>query len=245
MDLQVRGKNGDLVRLGSLLTAKMQIVPAALYTFQKQASVTLQGVLMPGVGLSKAVKFAQHQLSGLKAKGVTSDLSRTTRQSEETGKKLLFSFLIAILGVYCLLILQQGSHWDPLIIILGSVPFSTLGALVVLNIYDLPLDLFTQIGILTLIGLISKQGILVVQAANARYKQGVSTPYLAIIRGSSSRLRSIFLTTITMILGALPLLFATGSAEKSRYELGIVIVSGILVGSLMTLFIIPSLYIFV
>ncbi|WNJ94727.1 efflux RND transporter permease subunit [Vibrio ruber] len=245
MDLRVRSKDGTLVRLGSLLTDELRVVPETLNTFQKQASVTLQGVLMPGVGLSDAAQFSRHLLADFKARGVTSDVSGETRQSEEEGQKLLFTFGIAILGIYCLLALQLTSHWDPLIVLLGSVPFSVLGSLAALKFFGLPLDLFTQIGMLTLVGLISKQGILVVQAANSLHERGLSNIYLVILRASASRLRAIILTTLTMVLGALPLLLATGSAEQSRYELGIVIVTGMVVGSVMTLFILPSLYIFV
>lgn len=244
LDLKVRASQGDLVRLGSVLTRDTQVVPESINSFQKQASVTLQGVLMPGVEQSQAVDFARAQLAQFKARGVTHDVSGETRQSEEEGRRLLIAFVIAIMAVYCLLAFQLSHHLDPLIVLLGSVPFSVLGALLALYHLEIPLDLFTQVGMLTLVGLISKQGILMVQAANRLHQQGENL-YRAVTRASASRLRAIILTSVTMILGALPLLIASGPAEQSRFELGIVIVAGMAFGSVMTLYLLPSLYVFV
>ncbi|HHQ4702517.1 efflux RND transporter permease subunit [Aeromonas hydrophila] len=245
LDLQVRSTNGSLSRLGSFMTPQNQVVPASLKTFQKQASVTLQGVLMPGVGQSQAAEFSRQILADFKARGVSYDLAGETRQSEEEGQRLLITFAIALIGIYCLLTLQLTSHWDPLIVLFGSIPFSVFGALLALLWFGMPLDLFTQVGMLTLVGLISKQGILMVHTANTLSERGVKNIWFAITRASASRLRAIILTSLTMVLGALPLLFASGPAAESRFELGLVVVAGMLLGSFLTLFLLPSLYLFV
>ncbi|WP_033646129.1 efflux RND transporter permease subunit, partial [Serratia marcescens] len=245
LDLQVRSTNGSLSRLGSFMIPQNQVVPASLKTFQKQASVTLQGVLMPGVGQSQAAEFSRQILADFKARGVSYDLAGETRQSEEEGQRLLITFAIALIGIYCLLTLQLTSHWDPLIVLFGSIPFSVFGALLALLWFGMPLDLFTQVGMLTLVGLISKQGILMVHTANTLSERGVTNIWFAITRASASRLRAIILTSLTMVLGAMPLLFASGPAAESRFELGLVIVAGMLLGSFLTLFLLPSLYLFV
>ncbi|MBS9430163.1 efflux RND transporter permease subunit [Photorhabdus akhurstii] len=245
LDLQVRSIDGNLIRLGSLVTQNPEVGPESLNTFQKQAAVTLQGVLAPGIGQSEATEFARQLLHNLKPQGVSYDLSGETRQSKEEGQRLLVTFAIALVGIYCLLALQLTNYLGPLIVLLGSIPFSVLGALLALSWFDVPLDMFTQVGMLTLVGLISKQGILMVQATDNLHKKGSISIYYATVRASASRLRAIVLTTLTMILGALPLLFASGPAAESRFELGLVIIMGMLVGSCLTLFLLPSLYIFV
>lgn len=245
LDLQVRSIDGNLIRLGSLVTQNPEVGPESLNTFQKQAAVTLQGVLAPGIGQSEATEFALQLLHNLKSQGVSYDLSGETRQSKEEGQRLLVTFAIALVGIYCLLALQLTNYLGPLIVLLGSIPFSVLGALLALFWFDVPLDMFTQVGMLTLVGLISKQGILMVQATDNLCKKNGISIYYATVRASASRLRAIVLTTLTMILGALPLLFASGPAAESRFELGLVIIMGMLVGSCLTLFLLPSLYIFV
>lgn len=242
-DLLVRTRNDALIRLDALTTRDTQVVPATLNSFQRQASVTISGVLAPGVGLSQAVDAVQRIVAEMKPRGVTTDLAGETRKSFEENKRLHWTFALAITGVYFLLVLQFLNFRDPCIVILGSIPLSVLGALLALHELGISLNIYTQIGMLTLAGLISKQGILMVQAANALRSRGARSVYAAIVRASGVRFRAILLTSATMLLGALPLLFATGPASVSRFELGIVIVSGMSAGSILTLYLLPALYV--
>ena len=243
LSLQVRGEGGRAVRLGSLLREARGAVPEALNTFQHQASATLQGVPAPGIALSEAAEYARVALGELRPRGVSSDLGGETRQSEDEHRRQAWALALALIGIYALLGLQFNNFRDPLLVLLGSVPLALLGALLGLKLRGVPLDLYTQIGLLTLVGLISKQGILMVQAANDLRARGVHSPQLAIIRACASRLRAIVLTSVTMVLGAIPLLLATGPAAMSRGELGLVIVCGMVVGPLLVLFLLPSLYV--
>jgi multidrug efflux pump len=244
LGLRVRGEGGRAVRLGSLLGGTRGAVPESLNTFQHQASATLQGVPAPGVALSAAAEYARSALAELRPRGVSADLGGETRQSEDEHQRQALALGLALLGIYALLGLQFNNCLDPLLVLLGSVPLALLGALLGLKLRGVPLDLYTQIGLLTLVGLISKQGILMVQAANDLRARGVRSAHLAIIRACASRLRAIVLTSVTMVLGALPLLLASGPAAVSRAELGLVIVSGMVVGPVLVLFLLPSLYVY-
>lgn len=241
-NINVRTKNGILVPLSTLTTRTMDTVPAELNRFQGQASVTISGVPAPNVSLSEAVRFVQSVMQDLDARGVTSDLAGETRRAAQENVRLQWTFVLAILGIYFLLAIQFQNYRDPLVVLLGSLPLSVFGALAAMWWLDVSLNIYTQIGLLTLCGLICKQGILVVQAANSMRMHGVDNLSAAIVRASGSRLRAILLTSLTLALGALPLLLAYGPASVSRYELGVVIVSGMVIGPVLCLYLLPVLY---
>lgn len=243
--INVRSKDGNLVRLSTITTKAMSSVPSELNRFQGQASVTISGVPLPGVSLSEAVNFTQSIVQDIDARGVTTDLAGETRRAAQENARLQWTFTLAILGIYFLLVLQFQNYRDPLIVLLGSLPLSIFGALVVMRWLDISLNIYTQIGLLTLCGLISKQGILIVQATNALRAQGADNLGAAIVRASGSRLRAILLTSLTLALGALPLLLAHGPASVSRYELGVVIVAGMVIGPILCLYLLPAVYLLI
>lgn len=241
--INLRTNSGQLVSLSALTSRSAATVPSELNRFQGQAAVTISGVLKPGVGLSEAADYVQELIDLFEARGVTTDLAGETRRAESENQRFQWTFLMAIMGTYFLLVWQFQSYRDPLIVLFGSVPLSAFGALITMRYLDIPLNIYTQIGLLTLCGLISKQGILVVQAANRQRENGRSQSLgPIIIRASGSRLRAIMLTSLTLVLGALPLLLAEGPASVSRFQLGVVIVSGMMLGPLLCMYLLPALY---
>lgn len=240
--INVRTKSGNLVRTSALATKIVGAVPTELNRFQGQASVTISGVLAPGVGLSQAVAYVEALMDDLDARGVTTDLAGETRRSTQENIRLQWTFVLAVLGIYFLLALQFQNYRDPLVVLLGSLPLAAFGALLAMHSLEISLNIFTQIGLLTLCGLICKQGILMVQAANSLRENGMCNLSAAIVRASGSRLRAIVLTSLTLALGAMPLLLAYGPASASRYELGVVLVAGMVLGPLLCLYLLPALY---
>lgn len=192
--------------------------------------------------MGQAVAFLENVANSLPA-GFSHDWQSDARQFTQEGNTLVFAFIAALIIIYLVLAAQYESLVDPLIILI-TVPLSICGALVPLALGMVTLNIYTQIGLVTLIGLISKHGILMVEFANELQVHKNLNRREAIIEATKIRLRPVLMTTAAMVIGLIPLLFASGAGANSRYGLGLIIVSGMLVGTLFTLFVLPTMYSF-
>ncbi|MDH1340372.1 MexW/MexI family multidrug efflux RND transporter permease subunit [Pseudomonas chengduensis] len=236
----VRSRDGRLVPLSSLVQVEEKIEPNKLTQFNQQNSATLQAIPAPGVSLGQCVAFLEQASADLPV-GFTLDWQADSRQYVQEGNTLAFAFALAVIVIYLVLAAQYESLVDPLII-LFTVPLSICGALIPLALGLATLNIYTQIGLVTLIGLISKHGILMVVFANEiQVREGLDR-HAAILRAARIRLRPILMTTAAMVVGLIPLLFASGAGAHSRQGLGLVIVCGMLMGTAFTLFILPTAY---
>ena len=231
---------GVQVPLATVVSLHSDIQPNRLKQFNQQNSATFQGIPAPGVSLGEAVAFLANQSAHLPA-SFSHDWQSDSRQFIHEGNALMLTFLFALIVIYMVLAAQYESLRDPLIILI-TVPLSICGALIPLALGWATLNIYTQIGLVTLIGLISKHGILMVEFANELQQASGCSPAHAIIRSARIRLRPILMTTAAMVVGLVPLLFASGAGASSRFGLGIVIVVGMVVGTLFTLFVLPSIY---
>ncbi|OGT53263.1 MAG: multidrug efflux protein [Gammaproteobacteria bacterium RIFCSPHIGHO2_12_FULL_42_13] len=242
-DIYVPIANGSLVALSTVVTLKMKTDPSSLNQFQQLNSATLQGMMMPGRTVTEGLEFLRGQAKQLFPLGFSYDYAGQSRQTMQEGYSMLYTFFFALIIIYLVLSAQFESFRDPLIILI-SVPLSIAGALIPLHIGLATLNIYTGIGLITLIGLISKHGILMVDFANHLQRQERLSIREAIIKSASLRLRPILMTTAAMILGVIPLIMATGAGAESRFDIGIVVASGMLIGTCFTLFVVPTMYTF-
>ncbi|MBU6959702.1 MexW/MexI family multidrug efflux RND transporter permease subunit [Pseudomonas sp. CVAP len=236
----VEAANGAHIPLSTLVSFEMAVEANKLTQFNQLNSATLQAVPAPGVSIGDAVKFLTAQAQTLPA-GFTHDWLSDARQFVQEGSALMITFAFAILVIYLVLAAQFESLRDPLVILI-SVPLSICGALIPLYLGYATVNIYTQIGLVTLIGLISKHGILMVEFANELQQSQQLDRRTAIEQAALIRLRPILMTTAAMVVGLIPLLLASGAGAHSRFSLGLVIVVGMLVGTLFTLFILPTVY---
>ncbi len=236
----VRIHDNSLVPLSTVVRVSMQVEPNKLTQFNQQNAATFQAIAAPGVTLGDAVAFLEGVAAGLPP-GFSYDWQSDARQYVQEGNALVLAFLAALVIIYLVLAAQYESLVDPLIILI-TVPLSICGALLPLVLGLATVNIYTQIGLVTLIGLISKHGILMVEFANELQAHENLDRRSAILRAAQIRLRPILMTTAAMVVGLVPLLFASGAGAHSRFGLGVVIVSGMLVGTLFTLFVLPTVY---
>ena len=237
----LRSSSGGLVPLSSLVRFEDVVEPSARTQFQQLNSVTVQGVMAPGVSLGGAIEFLKEQAREVFPRGFTWDFAGQSRQYATQGSALIVTFFLALLVVYLVLAAQFESWRDP-VIILVSVPMSIAGALAFLTLGFASVNIYTQVGLITLIGLIAKNGILIVEFANQlQVRKGLSRRE-AVEEASAIRLRPILMTTVSMIVAMVPLLAAGGPGAVSRFHIGLVIASGLGIGTLFTLFVVPAVY---
>ncbi|WP_312424370.1 MexW/MexI family multidrug efflux RND transporter permease subunit [Serratia sp. (in: enterobacteria)] len=236
----VRAQDNTLVPLSTVVSVAVKVEPNKLTQFNQQNAATLQAIPAPGVSMGEAVAFLERQANALPAE-FSHDWQGDSRQYTQEGSALAFAFLAALVIIYLVLAAQYESLTDPLIILI-TVPLSICGALLPLALGYATMNIYTQVGLVTLIGLISKHGILMVEFANELQMHQGLTRRAAILQAAQIRLRPVLMTTGAMVFGLIPLLFASGAGAASRFGLGLVIVSGMLVGTLFTLFVLPTVY---
>ncbi|GAB1844205.1 hypothetical protein MyNCGM152_49740 [Achromobacter xylosoxidans] len=236
----VKSASGEQVPLSNIVTVSMGVEPNKLTQFNQLNAATFQAIPMPGVTMGDAVQFLTKQARFLPA-GFSYDWQSDARQYSQEGSALMITFIFAIIVIYLVLAAQYESLRDPFIILV-SVPMSICGALIPLALGMATVNIYTQIGLVTLIGLISKHGILMVEFANEMQVSHGLDRRAAMEQAARIRLRPILMTTAAMVMGLIPLLFASGAGAHSRYSLGLVIVVGLLVGTLFTLFVLPTVY---
>lgn len=237
----VQTTNNISVPLSTVINMKVTVIPNQLNQFQQLNSATLQGIMLPGKSIPEGLAYFREQAKNIFPTGVTYDYAGQSRQVIKEGSALMYTFFFAMIIIYLVLSAQFESFRDPFIILI-SVPMSIAGALIPLNLGLATLNIYTGIGLVTLIGLISKHGILMVDFANKiQIRDRLSIPE-AIVKSASLRLRPILMTTAAMILGVLPLVLASGAGAESRFSIGLVIASGMLIGTCFTLFVVPTMY---
>lgn len=236
----VRTDQGTLIPLSTVVRLNEQVEPNKLTQFNQQNAATFQAIPAPGVSLGQALVFLEQVTAELPT-GFSHDWQADARQYMQEGNTLLFAFLAALVVIYLVLAAQYESLVDPFIILI-TVPLSICGALIPLALGYATVNIYTQIGLVTLIGLISKHGILMVEFANELQLHEGLNKQAAILKAAQIRLRPILMTTAAMVFGLIPLLFATGAGAHSRFGLGLVIVCGMLIGTFFTLFVLPTIY---
>jgi multidrug efflux pump len=239
----VKGSNDKLVPLSTFATLRTTTQPRSLNKFQQLNAVRIQGVIPPPVPLDKALTFLENEAKQL-PQGFTVDYAGESRQLRVEGSKFLGTFLLSGVLIYLVLAAQFESFRDPFIILAGSVPLAISGALMFSFLGFTTLNIYSQVGLITLVGLVSKNGILIVQFANHLQEQGRDKLH-AVTEAASIRLRPILMTTAATVFGHLPLVFATGPGAGARNSIGIMLVSGMIIGTCFTLFVVPSIYMLV
>lgn len=235
-----RNLEGELVPMSSLVTLEESVQPRSLTGFQQLNSVTISGVPRPGVPLGEALSLLDGIAAEVLPAGFSVDYSGQSRQLKNEGQQLVMTFFFALLVIFLVLAAQFESFRNS-IIIMVTVPMSICGALIFISLGLTSINIYTQVGLLALIGLIAKHGILIVEFANKLQEEGRSKRE-AIEEATSIRLRPILMTTAATVLGMVPLLIATGAGSASRYAMGLVIASGMTIGTLFTLFVVPAVY---
>ena len=217
--------------------------PRELKKFQQLNAVRIQGVIPPPVPLDQALSFLEQEASAALPEGFTIDYAGQSRQLRTEGSRFLGMFLLSALLIYLVLAAQFESFRDPFIILAGSVPLALSGALLFSFLQLTTLNIYSQVGLITLVGLVSKNGILIVQFANHLQETG-REKFAAVIEAAGTRLRPILMTTAATVFGHLPLVFATGPRRgEPCNSIGIMLVSGMIIGTLFTLFVVPSIYV--
>jgi multidrug efflux pump len=242
-DLQsiyVRGRDGDMIQLSSVVTAQETVAPKELNRFNQLRAATITAVPAPGYTLGDALAVLEDAAARVLPSTVQTDYAGQSREFKKSGSSIALVFLLALGFIYLVLAAQFESFVDPLVIMF-SVPLSLTGALAALYLSGGTLSVFSQIGLVTLVGLITKHGILIVEFANQLREQGRETGD-ALVEAATLRLRPILMTTGAMVLGALPLALASGAGAESRSQIGWVIVGGMSFGTLLTLFVVPVAY---
>ena len=238
--IQVRGRNDTMIPLSSLVKVRESVSPRELNHFGQRRSVSITANLAPDYSLGEALKFMDETAAKVLKPGYTTELNGTSREFKSSQGALVIVFVLALFFIFLVLAAQFESFIDPFVIML-SVPLSMIGALLALKFTGGSLNVYSQIGLITLVGLITKHGILIVEFTNQLREQGLATQE-ALIKASGQRLRPILMTTGAMVLGAVPLALATGAGAESRTQIGWVIVGGMSLGTLLAIFVVPTMY---
>jgi multidrug efflux pump len=232
------------VPLSTFATIQTTTEPRELKRFQQLNAVRIQGVIPPGVSLVTALDFLETEAKKILPPGFTIDYAGESRQARTEGSKFLGTFLLSGILIYLVLAAQFESFRDPFIVLAGSVPLALAGSLVFSFLGLTTLNIYSQVGLITLVGLIAKNGILIVEFANNVQEQGLDK-VAAVIEGATTRLRPVLMTTAATVMGHLPLVFARGPGAGARNSIGIMLVTGMIIGTAFTLFVVPSIYVLV
>ncbi|MNF39742.1 Efflux pump membrane transporter BepE [compost metagenome] len=236
----VRGRNDSMVQLANLIEIRETVAPRELNHFNQLRAVTVTANVGSGYTLGEALDHLEEAARAIFPPDTQFDYTGTSRDFKDASTDVALIFALALVFIYLVLAAQFESFIDPLII-LFSVPLSMAGALLALSFFGGTLNIYSQVGMVTLIGLITKHGILIVEFANQLLRQGMEL-HEAVLEASVKRLRPILMTTGAMVLGSVPLAIASGAGGESRQQIGMVIVGGLLVGTFFTLFVVPTLY---
>jgi len=243
-DIYVSGGNGKLVPLSTFATLRSTAEPRELKRFQQLNAVRIQGAIPPGVSLDTALRFLEDEAKKTLPQGYTVDYAGESRQLRVEGGKFLSTFLLSAILIYLVLAAQFESFRDPFIILAGSVPLALSGALLFSFLGFTSLNVYSQVGLITLVGLVAKNGILIVQFANHLQETGLDK-LKAVVEAATTRLRPILMTTAATVMGHMTLVFAHGPGAGARNSIGIMLVTGMIIGTMFTLFVVPSIYVLV
>ncbi|WP_237068708.1 efflux RND transporter permease subunit [Microbulbifer guangxiensis] len=236
----IRAGNGQLVPLSTLVSLRETVEPQQLKRFQQLNAVTISGVPRPGITLGEALDVLEGAAGEILPPGYSIDYSGQSRQYKAEGSELVLTFFFALIVIYLVLAAQFESWRDPLIMLV-TVPMSVCGAMIFVSLGLTTMNIYTQVGLVTLIGVISKHGILIVEFANKLQQDGHSKRE-AIEQAAAIRLRPILMTTASLVLAMVPLLIAAGPGGGARFAMGLVVATGMTIGTLFTLFVVPAMY---
>ena len=242
--IYVTGSQNKLVQLSTFAGLRTTTEPRELKKFQQLNAVRIQGVIPPGVPLDKALSMLEAEAKAILPQGFTVDYAGESRQLRVEGSKFLGTFLLSGILIYLVLAAQFESFRDPFIILAGSVPLAISGSLLFSFLGLTTLNIYSQVGLITLVGLVSKNGILIVEFANELQEKGIDK-LAAIMEAAGTRLRPILMTTAATVIGHFPLVLARGPGAGARNSIGIMLVSGMIIGTAFTLFVVPSIYMLV
>jgi multidrug efflux pump len=243
-DIYVTGTQGKLVPLSTFATLETTTQPRELKRFQQLNAVRIQGVIPPGVSLDQALHYLEAEAAKTLPPGFNVDYAGESRQLRTEGNRFLGIFLLSSVLIFLVLAAQFESFRDPFVILAGSAPLAISGALFFSFLGFTTLNIYSQVGLITLVGLVAKNGILIVQFANHLRETGIAK-LEAVIEAAGTRLRPILMTTAATVFGHLPLVFAHGPGAGARNSIGITLVSGMIIGTCFTLFVVPSIYMLV
>ncbi len=251
--MYISGPDGHLIQLSTVAHIENETVPRSLNRFQQLNSVKLSG--MTNRTLDQALTVLEEAATEILPPGYSMDYTGESRQLRQEGNKFLPAFMLAIVMIFLALAVQFNSFRDPLIILLGSVPLAMFGALLFTFLkmpnpnmpfwtsgWTTTLNIYAQVGLVTLVGLISKNGILIVEFANKLQERGLSK-IDAVREAAMTRLRPVLMTTVATVAGHFPLILVTGAGAAARNSIGLVLVGGLAIGTLFTLFVLPSIYV--
>jgi multidrug efflux pump len=241
MDLQIRTPTGKLVPVSTFASLQPETAPRSLNRFQQQSAFRVFAAVYPGITKEQGLTVVEDIAREVTAGVATLDYVGESRQMRREGSTLMVTLVFALILIYLVLAAQFKSFRDPWIVLLGSVPLAMTGVLALTFLNWTTINIYTQVGLITLVGLVAKNGILIVEFANHLQEQGVSK-WNAAIESAQTRLRPVLMTSAATILGHLPLVFVTGAGAQARNSIGIVLVAGMAIGTVFTLFVVPALY---
>jgi multidrug efflux pump len=243
-DIYVSGPDGQMVQLSTFATLKNTTEPRELKRFQQLNSATIQGAISPGVSKDQALKVLEDEARKILPPGSVIDYAGESRQLRKEGNALVTTMVLSFILIFLVLAAQFESFRDPFIILFGSVPLALSGALMFAFLGFTSVNIYSQVGLITLVGLVSKNGILIVEFANHLQEEGLDK-VRAVIQAAATRLRPILMTTAATVAGHTPLILAHGPGAAARNSIGTVLVTGMLIGTAFTLFVVPAIYVVV
>jgi multidrug efflux pump len=240
-DYFIRADSGELVPLGSVVSFEHDVGPSSRTQFNQLNSITIEGIPAPSVPMGQAIGFMKEKAGDILPRGFNYDFKGESRQFENSGSALIVTFFLSLLVIYLVLAAQFESWRDPLIILV-SVPMSIAGAMAFIMLGFATMNIYTQVGLITLIGVAAKNGILIVEFANTLQERGRNKRD-AVIEAAAIRLRPIIMTSLALIVAMIPLLIAAGPGAQSRFAIGITIATGLGIGTFLTMYVLPAFYI--
>jgi multidrug efflux pump len=241
LELHIRGPEGKLIQLATVASLKNTTEPRQLNRFQQLNSAKIRGAIVPGVTINDGLKVLEDKAKEILPVGYVTDYAGESRQLRKEGNSMTGTLVLALIVIFLVLAAQFESFIDPLIILAGSVPLALAGALLFVFLGFTSLNIYSQVGLVTLVGLVAKNGILIVEFANRLQEEGVER-FEAAIQAATTRLRPILMTTVATVVGHFPLVIATGPGAGARNSIGIMLVSGMVLGTVFTLFAVPVFY---
>ncbi len=241
LDLSIRSPEGDLIPLRSVVSLEPVVSPSSLSTFNQQRAFRITGAVVPGTTSGQALTSLENTAADVLPAGYTVDYGGISRQLRKEGNTMISVLMVSMVVVYLALAVQFNNTRLPLVVLLGSVPLALSGAMLFSFLQLTTINIYTQIGLVTLVGLVAKNGILITEFAHRQQVEGMKK-FDAIKTATTLRLRPVLMTTAATVFGHLPLVLVTGAGAEARNSIGIILVAGMAIGTIFTLFILPSVY---